>query len=84
MSEKVIKITKSDLIDIVQDVMDNYYNPIKYKNIEFQDDLIEYNLLHPKETGLKVNIWIDSGGAYKMNEHSILSFFVDFFTVGFY
>ena len=81
MSEKVIKITKSDLIDIVQDVVDNYYNPIKYKNIEFQDDLIEYNLLQPKETGLKVNIWIDSGGAYKMNEHPILSFFVDSYDI---
>lgn len=61
--------------------MDNYYNPIKYKNIEFQDDLIEYNLLQPNETGLKVNIWIDSGGAYQMNNHPILCFFVDDYDV---
>ena len=81
MSEKVIKITKSELINIIQDVVDNYYEPIKYKNIEFQDDLIEYNLLQPNETGLKVNIWIDSGGAYQMNNHPILCFFVDDYDV---
>lgn len=81
MSKQVIKITKSELKNIVQNVIEDYYNPIKYKNIEFQDDLIEYLLLSPKETGLKVNIWIDSGGAFKLNEHPILSFFVDSYDI---
>ena len=35
MSEKVIKITKSDLIDIVQDVVDNYYIQLNHLEIQY-------------------------------------------------
>lgn len=38
------------------------------------DELMEYMWLKPNETGLKIDIFVDDNGSYKINNHSLLLF----------
>lgn len=43
----------------------------------YKDDLIEYSILRPFHTGLKVDVFVDSGGAYLRNHHEPVLFVRD-------
>lgn len=43
------------------------------------DNLIEYCRLRPSDTGLGVSVFLDDGGAYQRNKHSLLVYMLNYY-----
>lgn len=67
---KTIKINEEELKKIIKEET----KKVLKEQIFYTDELIEYAKLIPEKTGLPVTIYVDDGGAYKRNKHSLWVF----------
>ena len=77
---KVIKLTKTELNEIVKKVTNEVYEKLRettnYASKMSDNELNDYTYLSAKDTGLPYEIYVDCGQAYKRNNHSLCLYVV--------
>lgn len=72
MREDEKSVLKKKIDNIVEDVIRRYK-----RNLPGDDEMIEYTRMWPEITGLKVDLYIDDGGAHIRNGHPVWVYVVN-------